>query len=75
MRRFLRDAAKFTLLVLAIFIGVGAIFYSQAETLNRSALSWAGLGLVIAAVAFGFGASCAGMLWFYDWLTKQADSS
>ena len=74
MRRILLDTVKFTLLVLAIFIAVGAIFYSQAEMLNRSALSWAGLGLEIAAVALGFGASCAAMLWFYDWLIKQTDS-
>jgi len=74
MRRILLDTAKFTLLVLAIFIAVGAVFYSQAEMPNRSALSWARLGLEITAVAFGFGASCAGMLWFYDWLTKQTHS-
>ena len=75
MRRFLQDTAKFTLLVLAIFIGVGAIFYSQAELLSRSALGWAELGLEMAAVALGFGASCAGMLWCYDWLMKQTDSN
>ena len=73
MRRFLRDTVKFTSLVLAIFIAVGVVFYSGAEMFNRSALSWTGLALEIAAVAFGFGASCAGMLWFYDWLTKQPD--
>lgn len=73
MRRFLCDTVKFTFLVLAIFIAVGVAFYSRAEVLDRSALSWTGLGLEIAAVAFAFGASCAGMLWFYDWLTKQPD--
>lgn len=74
MRRFLQDTAKFTLLLLTIFVGVGTIYYSQAEILDRSALSWARLGFEIAAVALGFGASCAGMLWFYDWLNKHTDS-
>ena len=69
MRRFLLDTIKISSLVLAIFIAVGVLFYATDETLNRSMLSWAGLGLEIAAIAFAFGASCAGMLWVYDRLT------
>jgi hypothetical protein len=74
MRRFLLDTVKCSFLVLAMFIAVGLLFYSRAEMLNRSALSWTSLGLEMAAIAFAFGASCAGMLWFYDRLMKQSDS-
>jgi uncharacterized protein (UPF0333 family) len=75
MRRLLLDTIKFSFLVLAILVAVGIVFYSSEGTLNRSALSWAGLGLEIAAIAFAFGASCAGTLWVYDWLMKQSDSN
>ena len=75
MRRFLLDTVKFSFLVLAIFVAVGVVFYGTAETLNRSLLSWAGLGLEIAAIAFAFGASCAGMLWVYDRLMKESDTN
>ncbi len=75
MRRFLLDTVKYSFLVLAIFIAVGVMFYSRAEMLSRSALSWTGLGLEIVAIAFAFGGSCAGMLWIYDRLMKQSDSN
>jgi NADH:ubiquinone oxidoreductase subunit 6 (subunit J) len=75
MRRFLLDTVKFSFLLLAIFVAVGTLFYSRAEMLNRSAVSWTGLGLEIAAIAFAFGASCAGMLWVYDQLMKHSDSN
>jgi hypothetical protein len=75
MRRFLLDTIKFSFLLLAIFIAVGTMFYSRAEILNRSAVSWTGLGLEIVAIAFAFGASCAGMLWVYDRLMQSSDTN
>ena len=74
MRRFLLDTIKYSFLVLAILIAVGVMFYGTAEMHDRSVLSWAGLGLEITAIAFAFGASCAGMLWVYDRLMEQSDS-
>jgi hypothetical protein len=75
VRRFLLDTIKCSFIVLVIFIAVGTLFYSRAEILSRSALSWTGLGLEITAIAFAFGASCAGTLWVYDRLMKQSDSN
>jgi hypothetical protein len=74
MRRFLLDTVKCSLVVLAIFIAVGTLFYSRAELLTRSASSWTGLALEITAIAFAFGASCAGTLWVYDRLMESSDS-